>query len=85
MACTPLSNGATTEALAMALPLVFYNADLHNPGPAMFSVVMLGWTRRCEAFSLADCVAWFADAGLGAPEMHASEGIPSNWLVASRK
>lgn len=76
---------ALAPAGRVAVHDMIYDAALQNPGAAMFSVIMLGWTRKGEAFGLADYATWFAGAGLSAPEMHASEGMPSSWLLASHK
>ena len=56
-----------------------------DPGGKMFSIVMLGWTRKGEAFKQADYLAWFEQAGLSAPEVHPSAGMPSSFLIASRR
>jgi C-methyltransferase len=69
----------------VAVQDMIYDPTLENPGAAMFSVVMLMWTQKGESFSMADYSKWFADAGLGKPEAHASQGMPATWLVAEKK
>jgi C-methyltransferase len=55
-----------------------------DPGGKMFSIAMLGWTRKGQAFAKKDYATWFQEAGLGAPEAHASAGMPSTFLIASK-
>jgi 2-polyprenyl-3-methyl-5-hydroxy-6-metoxy-1,4-benzoquinol methylase len=69
----------------VAVQDMVYDSALENPGAAMFSMVMLMWTQKGESFTLADYTKWFADAGLSAPEAHASQGMPSTWLVGEKR
>lgn len=55
-----------------------------HPGGKMFSIAMLGWTRKGQAFAKKDYEGWFQEAGLAAPEVHSSAGMPSSFLVASK-
>jgi 2-polyprenyl-3-methyl-5-hydroxy-6-metoxy-1,4-benzoquinol methylase len=59
--------------------------DGDGPPAAMFSLVMLMWTRQGESYASADYKAWLAEAGFGAPEVHPSQGLPSVWMVADKK
>ncbi len=56
-----------------------------DPGGKMFSIVMLGWTRKGEAFAKKDYFAWFEQAGLTGPQVHPSAGMPSAFLIASKR
>jgi C-methyltransferase len=53
-------------------------------GGKMFSVTMLGWTREGQSFARKDYAAWCEEAGLTKPEVHASLGMPSSFLIASK-
>jgi ubiquinone/menaquinone biosynthesis C-methylase UbiE len=50
----------------------------------MFSVTMLAWTRKGEAYGAADYTKWFAEAGFGATTVHRMPGMPTAFLVADR-
>ena len=86
------TNASLTKRVAAALAPggriavqdMVYDVALGNPGAAMFSVVMLMWTQKGESFTLADYTRWFADAGLSAPEAHASQGMPATWLLGQK-
>jgi C-methyltransferase len=56
-----------------------------DPFPALFSVVMLAWTRDGSAYPVSDYEAWLADAGFAAPEIHDGRGMPSRMIIAERK
>ena len=58
--------------------------DLSNPAATMFSVIMLAWTRKGEAYAAADYARWFAAAGLKAPSIHPVGGMPTSWLVTQK-
>jgi len=55
-----------------------------NPGAAMFSVMMLVWTRKGEAYSADDYRGWFLDAGLKPLGVHASAPMPTSFLIAEK-
>lgn len=55
-----------------------------NPGAAMFSVVMLVWTRKGEAYSADDYRAWFVEAGLKPLGVHPSAGMPTSFVIADK-
>lgn len=57
---------------------------LENPGAAMFSLVMLVWTRQGKAYSHDDYTAWMTEAGLSRPSAHPLPGMPSTWLLSER-
>jgi hypothetical protein len=57
----------------------------HRAERQMFSMIMLMWTHKGESFTLADYTQWFVDAGLSAPEVHPSQGMPSAWLVGGKR
>lgn len=76
---------ALTPGGRVAVNDVVYDPTLGNPGAAMFSVIMLFWTKKGESFSLADYTKWLADAGFGKPEVYPSEGTPASWLLAEKK
>jgi len=77
--------GALAPTGRIAVQDMVYDSALQNPGAAMFSVTMLMWTQKGESFSQADFTRWFTEAGLSAPALHASEGMPASWLVAEKK
>lgn len=58
--------------------------DLSNPAATLFSLTMLMWTRKGEAYTAEDYRRWFAEAGFKAPAVHASAGMPTSWLVAEK-
>ncbi|MGE0712525.1 MAG: methyltransferase [Planctomycetota bacterium] len=55
-----------------------------DPAPHLFSTIMLSWTRRGEAYSLARYQDWLRRTGFGAPEVHPSAGMPTRILVAEK-
>jgi C-methyltransferase len=55
-----------------------------EPFPYLFSVRMLTWTREGEAYSLDTYRRVLQESGFSPPEVHASEGIPSRFLIAGR-
>ncbi len=61
----------------------FLAAD-DNPGAAMFSVVMLVWTRKGEAYSGDDYRAWFVEAGLKPLGVHPNPGMPTSFVIAEK-
>lgn len=56
-----------------------------EPFPALFSVVMLAWTREGRAYPVSDYQRWLADAGFAAPEIHHGRGMPSRFIIAERQ
>jgi ubiquinone/menaquinone biosynthesis C-methylase UbiE len=56
-----------------------------DPFPAIFSVIMLVWTREGSAHPVADYERWLAAAGFAAPEIHEGRGMPSRFIVAERQ
>jgi ubiquinone/menaquinone biosynthesis C-methylase UbiE len=56
-----------------------------EPFPALFSVVMLAWTRAGRAHTVADYTSWLADSGFAAPEVHDGCGLPSRFIIAERR
>lgn len=61
----------------------FLAAD-DNPGAAMFSVVMLVWTRKGEAYSADDYRAWFVEAGLKPLGVHPNAAMPTSFVIAEK-
>jgi C-methyltransferase len=55
-----------------------------EPFPAMFSVIMLAWTREGEAHPLETYERLLSETGFAAPEVHDSIGMPSRFLIAAR-
>jgi SAM-dependent methyltransferase len=62
-----------------------YDAELRNPMGALFAVTMLIWTRAGQTYSVDDYSGWLTRAGLGAPTVHPSQGMPATFLVATKK
>jgi len=56
--------------------------DQDNPPGVMFSVTMLAWTRKGEAYAAADYRKWFTESGFKAPTVHAASGMSTTFLVA---
>ena len=56
-----------------------------DPFPALFSVVMLAWTREGSSHAVADYARWLADCGFTAPEIHDGRGLPSRMIIAERE
>jgi C-methyltransferase len=56
-----------------------------NLGARMYSVVMLFWTHKGQAYSSADYGRWLEGAGFSAPAIHPSQGIPASWMIADKK
>lgn len=56
-----------------------------DPGPYMFSTTMLVWTRQGEAHDLQRYRELLAEAGFAEPEVHASGGLPTRFLLATRR
>lgn len=55
-----------------------------NPAAAMFSVTMLVWTRKGEAYSAGDYRGWLGEAGLRPLGVHASAPLPASFLIAEK-
>ena len=53
------------------------------PFPYLFSVRMLTWTREGQAYSLDTYQRLLHAAGFSAPEVHASDALPSQVLIAT--
>jgi 2-polyprenyl-3-methyl-5-hydroxy-6-metoxy-1,4-benzoquinol methylase len=56
-----------------------------DPFPALFSVVMLAWTRDGSSHTVADYTRWLNDCGFAAPEIHDGRGLPSRFIIAERE
>jgi C-methyltransferase len=56
-----------------------------DPFPAVFSVVMLAWTREGSAYPVSDYQRWLAETGFAAPELHDGRGMPSRFIIAERR
>jgi C-methyltransferase len=54
-----------------------------EPFPRLFSVIMLTWTREGEAYPVSTYMRLLQECGFGSPELHASPGMPSRFLIAS--
>jgi ubiquinone/menaquinone biosynthesis C-methylase UbiE len=54
-----------------------------EPFPALFSVIMLAWTREGEAYPLDTYERLLAQTGFGAPEVNESMAMPSRFLIAA--
>jgi len=52
------------------------------PFPYLFSVRMLTWTREGQAYSLDTYRKLLQEAGFSEPEVHASQALPSQVLIA---
>lgn len=59
-----------------------YDAELRNPMGALFAMTMLMWTHRGETYSAGQYEAWLRSAGLKPAGVHASQGMPSSWVLA---
>lgn len=55
-----------------------------EPGPNMFSTVMLSWTRAGEAHALHRYQAWLSTHGFNQAEIHQAPGLPTTFLVAEK-
>ena len=55
-----------------------------NPGAAMFSVVMLVWTRKGEAYSADDYREWLGESGLKPLGVHANTAMPTSFVIAEK-
>jgi len=58
--------------------------DGDNPAARLFSITMLGTSKKGEAFASSDYVAWARGAGLGAFKLHPAAGLPTTIMVAER-
>ncbi|WP_394840853.1 class I SAM-dependent methyltransferase [Pendulispora brunnea] len=58
--------------------------DGDNPAARMFSITMLGTTKKGQAFASSDYGAWSKAAGLGAFKVYPAAGLPSSIMVAER-
>ncbi len=56
-----------------------------EPFPALFSVVMLAWTREGMAHPVSYYERWLAEAGFARPEIHDGRGMPSHFILAERQ
>lgn len=68
----------------IAINDMVHDASLANPGATMFSVIMMLWTRKGEAFTLADYSRWLKDGGFAEPSVHPAPGMPASWMIAQR-
>jgi C-methyltransferase len=57
---------------------------LTNPGAVLFSVTMLNWTKKGEAYGVADYTRWLTEGGFKKPSVHSSAGMPSAFLIADK-
>jgi C-methyltransferase len=78
-----------TEALKLDGRLVIHEfvsglRPAEAPFPYLFSVMMLAWSREGEAHSLDTYRRLLHEAGFSPPEVHASQGMPSHFLIAGR-
>jgi C-methyltransferase len=55
-----------------------------NPGAVLFSVTMLNWTKKGEAYGVGDYTKWLTEAGFKKPDVHPSAGMPATFLVADK-
>jgi C-methyltransferase len=53
------------------------------PFPYLFSIRMLTWTREGQAYSLDTYQRLLHAAGFSAPDVHASDALPSQVLIAT--
>ncbi|WP_394830194.1 class I SAM-dependent methyltransferase [Pendulispora rubella] len=58
--------------------------DGDNPAARMFSITMLGTTKKGEAFASSDYATWAKGAGLGVFNVHPAGGLPSSIMVLAR-
>jgi C-methyltransferase len=84
IALTRKASAALSSEGHVAVQDFLGNPDLSNPAAAMFSVTMLMWTRNGEAHTADDYRRFFGEGGLKAPEIHATPGMPTNWLIAQK-
>ena len=82
--CAGLMRKAAS-ALAPGGRVAIHDFLADDDGGKMFSIVMLGWTRKGESFGKKDYAAWCEEAGLSAPEVHPSVGMPSSVLIATKR
>jgi hypothetical protein len=61
-----------------------YDAELKNPMGALFSVTMLMWTPKGEAYSAGDYEGWLTKAGLKPAGVHPAAGMPSGFVFADK-
>jgi 2-polyprenyl-3-methyl-5-hydroxy-6-metoxy-1,4-benzoquinol methylase len=84
----PTCQGLVRKVAAALAPggrVAVHDFMADEPGGKMFSITMLGWTRKGEAYGKKDYAAWFQEAGLGVPEVHASAGMPTTFLIGSKR
>jgi 2-polyprenyl-3-methyl-5-hydroxy-6-metoxy-1,4-benzoquinol methylase len=75
--------GALAPGGRVAVQDFVSSPDLSNPAATMFSIVMLAWTTKGEAYTEADYSGWFTACGLKAPSAHPIVGLPTSWLVTA--
>jgi C-methyltransferase len=85
----PTCQGLTRKAAAALAPggrlaLHDFLTDDDNPAALMFSIIMLLWTHRGQAYASADYRRWLDAAGLPGATVHPSPGLPTAFVVAER-
>jgi C-methyltransferase len=75
--------GALAPGGRVAIQEFVSSPELSNPAATMFSIIMLGWTKKGEAYTEADYSRWFTASGLKPPSLHPIVGLPTSWLVTS--
>lgn len=88
----PTCLGLTRKVAAALAPggqvaIIEFLADeqLSNPASTMFSIIMLMWTRRGQAYSAADYRGWLTQAGLAPPVWHPVPGAPASLLLSEKR
>jgi 2-polyprenyl-3-methyl-5-hydroxy-6-metoxy-1,4-benzoquinol methylase len=68
----------------VAIQDFLFDDTLKNPMPAMFAMIMLGWTRHGMAYAERDYQGWLEAAGLKHAGTHGSQGMPASWVFADK-
>jgi C-methyltransferase len=61
-----------------------YDPELKNPAGAMFSILMLAWTRHGQTWSQGDIARWSKAAGLEPPRVVAQPGMPESFVLIDK-
>lgn len=82
---TEKAAGALAPRGRLVIHDFFYDETLANPRGALFSMVMLGWTKKGQVYSQEQYEAWCKQAGLEVRGAAPSGGLPSTFLFADRR
>jgi C-methyltransferase len=74
------------DALASGGRLVVHEffGDSANPAGILFSLTMLVWSRKGEAYSAGQYGKWMTEAGLTNVSPHPNQGMPTSFLFADK-